>query len=96
MTTINALLQELDQEAQTTLRVLERVPENKLGWRPHEKSMTLGQLAMHVANLPGAIAELSTLASFDVNTEIPLPGARSVAELTGALELGSVQVCQLS
>lgn len=70
MTTINALLQELDQEAQTTFRVLGRVPENKLEWRPHEKSMTLGQLAMHVANLPGAIAELSTLASFDVNTEI--------------------------
>ncbi len=84
MTTINALLQELDQEAQTTLRVLERVPENKLEWRPHEESMTLGQLAMHVANLPGAIAELSTLLTFDV--KIPLPGAKSVAELTGALE----------
>ena len=86
MTTVNALLQELDQEAQTTLRVLERVPEAELGWRPHEKSMTLGQLAMHVATLPDAIAELSTLGSFDVNTEIPRPCATSVAELSVALE----------
>ncbi len=84
--TIKELLQELNQEAQATRRVLERVPKTKLEWRPHEKSMTLGQLALHVATLPGAIAELSTLASFDVNTEIPRPGARSVAELTGALE----------
>ncbi len=48
--------------------------------------MTLGQLAMHVATLPDAIAKLSTLGSFDVNTEIPRPGATSVAELTATLE----------
>jgi uncharacterized damage-inducible protein DinB len=50
--------QELLQEAQTTRRVLERVPENQLNWRPHEKSMTLGQLALHVAQAPGAVAEI--------------------------------------
>jgi len=86
MTTVNALLQELDQEAQATFRVLARVPEDRLEWRPHEKSMTLGQLAMHIATLPGAIAELSTLSTFDVNTEVPRPGARSVAEVTSTLE----------
>ena len=59
MMTVNDILQELEQESQATRRVLERLPGNKLGWKPHPKSMSLGQLAMHVANLPGAIAEVS-------------------------------------
>lgn len=61
MTIAEALLQELEQEAQTTRRVLERVPDEKLGFKPHEKSWTLGQLALHVAQLPGGIAHLSTI-----------------------------------
>lgn len=51
--------QELLQEAQATRRVLERVPESQLNWRPHEKSMTLGQLALHVAKVPGGVAEMA-------------------------------------
>jgi uncharacterized damage-inducible protein DinB len=58
MVTIDDLLQELEQEAQTTRRVLERVPDGQLSWRPHEKARTLGELAMHVAVVPGAVAEL--------------------------------------
>lgn len=45
-------LKELDQESVTTRKMLERVPGDKLGWQPHPKSMTLGQLASHVAELP--------------------------------------------
>lgn len=86
MMTLDDLLQELEQEAHATRRVLERIPEDQLGWRPHEKSMTLGQLSMHVANLPGAIAEVALLPVFDVNTVIPLPSATSVAELIVTLE----------
>jgi uncharacterized damage-inducible protein DinB len=56
MRIIEGLLQELDQEAHTTRRVLERVPQAHLAWKPHEKSMTLGQLAMHIAVVPGAVA----------------------------------------
>jgi len=52
MAIIETLLQELEQEAQTTRRVLERVPDASLGWKPHEKSMSLGQLAQHVATIP--------------------------------------------
>ena len=51
-------LQELEQEAKTTRRVLERVPDNKLGWRPHPKARTLGELALHVATVPGGVAAL--------------------------------------
>jgi uncharacterized damage-inducible protein DinB len=52
-------LQELEQEAQTTKRVLERVPDAHLDWRPHPKSYSLGQLALHVAQIPGGVATLA-------------------------------------
>ena len=55
---IDGILQELEQESQTTRRVLERVPGHKLDWRPHEKARTLGQLALHIAMVPGSVAEL--------------------------------------
>src|SRR5690349_4086665 len=57
-TPCTALIDELHQEAATTRRVLERVPEAHFAWRPHPKSMSLGQLAFHIARIPGAIAEL--------------------------------------
>jgi uncharacterized damage-inducible protein DinB len=85
MQLVERLLQELEQEGQATRRVLERVPEDRLDWTPHQKSMTLGQLAMHIANIPGAIAEISGQ-SFDVNTVIPRPGAGSTAQVLAALD----------
>jgi len=48
----DALLPEFDHEMATTRRLLERVPDAELGWKPHERSMTLGRLAAHIANLP--------------------------------------------
>ncbi len=63
MPLIEGLLQELEQEAAATRRVLERVPDNHLGWRPHPKSRTLGQLALHIAVVPGSVAELVALPS---------------------------------
>ncbi|HTZ75691.1 MAG TPA: DinB family protein [Candidatus Aquilonibacter sp.] len=62
-----AMLGEVQQEAATTRRVLERVPEDKLSWRPHKKSMTLGQLALHLANVPGSIARISQSDEFDAS-----------------------------
>jgi len=59
---------ELEQEAGATRRVLERVPADKLTWRPHPKSMTLGQLALHVAKVPGDLANLSKLEGIDAET----------------------------
>jgi len=46
---------EIDQEAQTTKRVLDRIPEDKFAWKPHPKSFSLGQLALHIASLPGSV-----------------------------------------
>lgn len=50
-----AMLAEFEHELKTTRRFLERVPEDKLGWRPHEKSMTAGQLSLHMAQVPGRV-----------------------------------------
>ena len=55
MSMCQAMLQEFDTEAKTTRRVLERVPTDKLSWKPHPKSMSLGALALHVASAPGVI-----------------------------------------
>jgi uncharacterized damage-inducible protein DinB len=48
----DALVPEFDHEMATTRRILDRVPEAKLAWKPHEKSMSLAELAGHVANIP--------------------------------------------
>ena len=61
MAMIDALLAELEQESQTTARVLERVPQDHLSWKPHPKSMSLGQLALHIATVPGNVAELASM-----------------------------------
>lgn len=47
------LLKEFELEAQTTRKFLERVPIDKFGWKPHEKSMTMQNLVVHIAELPG-------------------------------------------
>jgi uncharacterized damage-inducible protein DinB len=86
MASIDELLQELEQETRHTRHALERVPEDRLDWRPHPKSLSLGQLAMHVATLPGALAEISTRTDFDVGSPIPRPSVDSVAELLQVLE----------
>jgi uncharacterized damage-inducible protein DinB len=82
----DALIGELTQEAATTRRVLERVPEEKLSWAPHPKSMSLGQLALHIAVVPGAVAELVSELTREVPAFDERPEASSRAELLRALE----------
>ena len=53
-----ALIAEMDQEADATRRMLERVPGDQFDWRPHQKSMSLGQLALHLAEMPAVVAGL--------------------------------------
>ncbi len=52
MTIVDALLPEFDREMTITRRLLERVPEDKFPWKPHTKSMSLVELATHLATLP--------------------------------------------
>src|SRR5215216_1245190 len=81
MKMIDVLLAEMDQEAQSTARVLERIPQSQLSWRPHAKSMSLGQLALHVATIPGNVAELAA------HDTIPEPPKFIQAEAATAAEL---------
>ena len=80
MSIANTLLAELEQEAQTTQRVLERIPQEHLSWRPHAKSMSLGQLALHVATVPGGVAEFAM-------QDMPSPPAGVQPEAATAAEL---------
>lgn len=57
---LEPMLNEFRQEAEITRRVLERVPPDKLSWKPHQKSMSLGQLAIHIANIPGRLTYVVT------------------------------------
>ena len=66
MTMLTPMIGELQQEGVTTRRMLERVPADKLTWRPHPKSMSLGQLALHLATVPGTLACLSQPAEFEI------------------------------
>ena len=54
----DAFIAEMTQEAETTRKVLSRVPADKLAWKPHDKSMSLGQLSLHVAQVPGNVAKM--------------------------------------
>jgi len=65
MTTATIYLAELEQEAAKTKRILERIPADKLTWKPHEKSMTLGRLGMHIAELPNWIKSTVETEGFD-------------------------------
>jgi uncharacterized damage-inducible protein DinB len=85
MAIIDGMLMELEQEAKTTRRVLERVPGNQLGWKPHKKARTLGELALHVASTPGAVATLASQSEIqapDFRDQVPT----SAAELIPALD----------
>lgn len=57
----DAAIAELEKEAASTRRALERIPEDKLGWRPHPKSMSLGQLALHIAMTPAGVAQIAAM-----------------------------------
>ena len=85
---IEPMLNELRQEAATTRRVLERVPGDKLSWRPHPKSMSLGQLSLHVATLPGQLTGMAQLDEFDTSqANFDQPEPQSAEEILAALDV---------
>lgn len=75
----DGILPEFDHEIAVTRRVLERVPEGKPDFKPHEKSMSLERLAGHVAELPGWAKETILQDSIDVNPPGNPPQAQTLA-----------------
>lgn len=87
MSIAQAMLGEFEHEAKTTRKFLERVPQDKLGWKPHEKSHTAGELALHIASVPTGVLQSagmdqSPLPDFDKLFMQP----RSVQEILTAFD----------
>ena len=62
----DALLPEFDQEMTNTRKTLERVPDDKLDWKPHPKSFAMGSLATHIVNMLGWTVDTIQKDSFDI------------------------------
>jgi uncharacterized damage-inducible protein DinB len=94
MRLVDPILAEFDQEAPITRRVLEAVPGDKLTWKPHPKSMSLGRLAQHVAEIQGRLAEATVPDSFDVATG-SRPEPTTHAEIMETFEKGLAQAKEI-
>jgi uncharacterized damage-inducible protein DinB len=77
----DALLPEFDQEMANTRKTLERVPDDKLGWKPHAKSGTMLWLAGHVANIPSWAAVTITQDGIDLAAPFEMPDPKSRKDL---------------
>lgn len=90
MSMSQALLPEFDHEMENTRKTLERVPEDKFGWKPHEKSTALGGLATHIANLPSWVSLAIKQSEFDLappgQGPIRVPQATSRQEVLDAFD----------
>ena len=94
MKAVESLILEFDHEARTTRRHLERVPADKLEWRPHQKSFTAGGLASHIVECVGWAESVFTMDEFDVNPATYTPyQAASGADLLTAFD-GKVAACK--
>lgn len=91
-TLINLMLKEMEHEAQTTRKMLSIVPADKFAWKPHPKSMSLQQLATHVAELPTWVAMTITTSELDfaVNPYQPVP-ISSTEELLAYFEKSLIE-----
>ena len=88
MSATAALLSEFEQEAATTRRLLERVPTDKLAWKPHEKSMSLGALAQHVATAPAFLSDWAVQDTVTMSGGAP-PDPGNTAEIVAAHDAGT-------
>jgi len=84
---LESIRNEFNQEAAITKRVLDKVPADKLAWKPHAKSMSLGQLAIHLAGVPGRLAMTLQKDQFEVTPDAfePTP-PKNIEEIQATFE----------
>ena len=82
----DAFIAELKHESASTKKMLERVPYDKQDWKPHEKSMTLGKLAVHVAEIPHWISDIINIDEFDFEQHYKPSQAGSQEELISVFQ----------
>lgn len=87
-----SLLAEFEIQAPVTRRFIERLPEDKLAWKPHEKSMSAGQLAFHLATVPGGIVQFVSKNPAEAPKSFTFPQPASVAEILTAFDAGIATV----
>ena len=80
------ILKELETEGVATRKVLERLPDDKFDWKPHEKSLTLGRLASHVADLPSWVAFTVEQDVLDMGSSPPPFAAKNAEELVARFD----------
>ena len=90
-----SLLAEFEMQAPVTRRFLERLPEDKLTWKPHDKSMTAGQLALHLATTPVSIARFVQDNPAQSTGKFVFPQPASLAEILKAHDDGAAAVREL-
>jgi uncharacterized damage-inducible protein DinB len=81
-----SLLAEFETQAPVTRRFLERLPEDKLTWKPHEKSMTAGQLAYHLASVPAGVVRFAKVSPAQVPEFASFPQPSSREEILKTLD----------
>jgi uncharacterized damage-inducible protein DinB len=87
MTIAEILLLDFDSEIANTRRILERIPENNPDWKPHEKSMPIGRLALHTARLPEFCTRILTTPELNMDTaKFPAFIFESTAQLLTELD----------
>jgi uncharacterized damage-inducible protein DinB len=86
MKLIRLFSNELKQEAATTRKFLELVPDEKFDWKPHEKSMTMNELSAHIAEIPGWIENALTTNGIDFSGEYEPTLVKNSQELMELLE----------
>ena len=85
--TIEPMLSEFREEVATTKRALQRIPADKLAWKPHPKSMSIGQLAMHIVLIPGRLSQLALQEGLDVTqANFNPPQPKDVEEILAVYE----------
>jgi uncharacterized damage-inducible protein DinB len=86
MPIIDPILAEIEWESRATAKILERVPAAHFDWKPHEKSMSLGQLAWHIAGIPKRVEDLLRAGKFDVSQARPGAAQSSTDGLVDAYQ----------
>jgi uncharacterized damage-inducible protein DinB len=90
-----AMLEEFEAELDITRRFIERVPADRLNWRPHEKSMTAGQLALHLAGIPATVLKFSMADEGNApDFNAPRPQGATPAEVLGVFNASVEHVRQ--
>jgi len=95
MSIAQKFLEEFEAQAPITRRFLERLPEDKLAWKPHQKSLTAGQLAFHIASVPGGIVRFVQNNPGQAPAGFIFPQPASLAEIFATFDQSVAAVREL-